>query len=373
MTELTRFIRFIVSLLFLLTNLAFSQTVTETSSISIKPIFGAHMLKTPEGSLHDQIYGVDLTYLKNLSNKEDAWIKESRICGYGFMLIMRQLNMIKGPGDTALNSVGQAYGATAVAKFNFIKVNHINLYISPSGGVSYLTKSFFNHPKNRYIGSHVNITLAADLGIEFEVTKNAKLSTGVGVVHYSNSGMIIPNGGLNTAHIFIQLALNKYSSEATSKKFSNYLPLHKNSFEFGAGIGRRGIYEQHKGLFRSGFYIGYNHRLNDAFVLKSGLDAVYYGTRYNPQKNLETFQYYGSSYDNWRTGLSVGADLNLWRLTINVQTGKYLHFNRLYKDINWYWTFGPTFFITPHVGIQAKTYMHRTQADYLNYGMLFKI
>lgn len=368
-----KFTYYAVSLLLLLSNISLCQTIIENRSISIKPIFGTHLIENSDGLLHNQIYGIDLTYFKNLSNKKDLWIKETRMSGYGFELITRQLNGIKGLRDTTINSLGQAFGITALGKFNLVKASGINWYISPSGGMSYLTKSFFDHPKNRYIGSHINITLAADIGVEFPFTKSTTLSTGMGVVHYSNSGIIIPNGGLNTAHVFIQVNLKKYSSIETSKMFSNYLPLQKNSFELAAGIGRRGIYERHKGTFRSGFYLGYNYRLNDAFVLKSGFDAVYYGTTYNPKENLQTFQYYGSSYDKWRTGLSVGADMNLYRLTINLQTGKYVHYNRLYEKINWYWTFGPTYFINPHVGFQAKTYMHQTQADFLNFGMLFKI
>lgn len=373
MRQLLKFTGCFTFLFMGLTKMSVCQTLVENTSISIKPILGTQVLKNSEGLMHDKIYGLDLTYFKNISDKEDLWIKESRMSGYGFVLIMRNLNGINGLRDTAINSVGRAFGVTALGKFNIVKTKRFNWYLSPSGGVSYLTKSFFDHPKNRFIGSHMNITLSADMGIEFPLTRYTNLSTGIGLLHYSNSGMIIPNGGLNTAQIFIQLDLKKYSSTGTTKKFSNYLPLQKNSFEFGAGIGRRGIYERHEGIFRSGFYIGYNYRLNDAFVLKSGLDAVYYGTTYDPQKNLETFQYYGSSYDKWRAGLSIGADLNLYRLTINVQTGKYIYYDRLYKKINRYWTFGPTYFITPHIGIQLKTYMHHTQADFLNYGMLFKM
>lgn len=156
---------------------------------------------------------------------------------------------------------------------------------------------------------------------------------------------------------------------------TNFQQLQKNSFELNLGIGRRGVYESHKGLLKSGLYAGYNFYVNEIFTLKGGFDAVYYYTVFDPSpaRGIQTFQYYGTSYDKWRTGVSFGGETTMWRLALNAQMGKYLHYNSYYKDINWFWTTGLTYYVNPHVGLQAKTYFHTSQADFINYGLVFKM
>ena len=353
---------------------SFSQVVPQNHSISIQPAYGSHILKNENGIFHDYIYGVDISYLKDISNNSDLWIKKTNAKAYGLSVVMRNLNNLKGPEGTSNNSFGQAYGITGIAQFEVIKVGPIRVNFSPAVGLSYVTKSYFSNPKNRFIGSNINMTIKADLGVEIPVKSNLSLSGGINTLHYSNGGFNIPNGGLNTGGLYAGLTFKNFT-DTTSKK-SAFISLQKNSFDFEIGIGRRGVYESHKGIFRSGVYAGYNCRLNDVFTLKSGIDAVYTGTVYDPSNRLATFQYYGSSFDSWRTGISLGTDLNMGRVAVNLKAGKYVHFARLYKttkNINWYWTFGPTYYITPRIGVQFKTYMHLAQADFQNWGLVVKI
>ncbi|WP_187774841.1 acyloxyacyl hydrolase [Pedobacter sp. BS3] len=336
--------------------------------------YGSFLVNTPQdGTFKNYLYGADVNWNHNISNRADNWIRTSGAQSYGLGFMFRQLNNFNGYADTSANAFGQAYGLAGNIKFQLFKLGKTGVYINPAFGISYLTKTYFTNHTNRFIGSHLNMTLKGDLGVSVPLNTNLSFSAGLGMLHYSNGAYVIPNGGLNTTHVFAGLTFQNHNTETEHTKASPFLPLQRNSVELGLGIGRRGIPETHSGKWKSGLYAGYNYRVNDFIRLKAGLDAIYYYKFYDPDQTEGKYKYYGASYKDWRLGLSAGADLNMWRITITGQAGKYLYFDKYYKNVTWYWLFGPTYYITPHIGIQAKTYMHMAQADYINYGLVFQL
>ncbi|WP_165499798.1 acyloxyacyl hydrolase [Pedobacter frigidisoli] len=349
-----------------------AQIAPENRSIIFKPIFGTHVNSNQGHLFQDQITGFDAAFLKDISQNSDKWIGFSGAKAYGIGFIFRDFSKLKGNNDTSAHSFGQLYGFVAQMDFELFKVGKAKFNFTPGVGLSLTNKYFSKNPKNRFLGSTVNEAIKADLGMELPISDHTDLLIGFGFLHISNGGLTVPNGGLNTGNVYIGLKLNN-QKPVTAEQKSNYTPLQRNSIEVSAGLGARGVPEQNdKHLFKSGFYAGYNFYINDVVLLKAGADAVYYYTVYDPQNYAGTYQNYGSSYDRWRTGVSVGADVNLWRITVGAQVGKYIHYNRVKEDATWYWTFGPTFNITPQLGVQAKTYMHFAQADYVNWGLVYR-
>jgi hypothetical protein len=324
--------------------------------------------------LKDKLYGLDLSFQKGVDHISDRWVEMTGAKAAGLSLVFRDLQFLKGYQDTSANSLGQAYGITGHMDFSIFKSGSTSLTLRPGIGLSYLSKTFFTDKRNRFIGSHLNEVIKLDLLFRVPVNSKVDLTTGAGFLHYSNGGIIIPNGGINMLSVSTGL---RFKSEVLDKKeyHTNFHQLNRSNFELNLGIGRRGVFESQKGLLKSGLYAGYNFFLNEILTLKSGFDAVYYYTPFDPApgRDIQTFQYYGTSYDKWRTGLTLGAEVTLWRLALNAQAGKYLHYNSYYKDINWFWTTGLSYYLTPRVGVQAKTYFHGNQADFINYGLVFKI
>jgi hypothetical protein len=136
-------------------------------------------------------------------------------------------------------------------------------------------------------------------------------------------------------------------------------------------------------LYKSGLYAGYTYRLSSLIGLKLGLDAVYYYTTLDTVQDVHhfyaTFQELASSYDSWRVGASIGGDIYLGRVVFDANYGEYLHFHS-YEGLkgfhpnppNWYWDFGGKYFITPSFAIEAKQYLHRTEADFVGIGFLYR-
>ena len=369
-----RFKIFAVLLVSAISFTAGAQEIYKNHSFELKTVLGGHLLADKDGFIQDRLYGLDFSYLKDISHDKDNWIKHSHAKTYGLNFIFRDLSHLKGHQDTSVNAFGYAYGLAAQIEFQLLKIGNTTVNFTPAIGISYLTKTYFTDFKNRFIGSHLNETIKADLFVKIPLKSNMNLMAGAGFLHYSNGGFSIPNSGINTLTVFTGLSLNGQSSSSeTGKTKSNFTPLQKNSIEIGFGIGRRGVYQEHKGLYKSGMYAGYNYYLNDLLTVKAGFDAVYYYTLYDVSKNVQTFQYYATSYDRWRTGISLGLDVTMWRIVLSGQAGKYLHYNSYFKNIKGYWATGITYALTPHIGIQAKTYMHNLQADYINYGLVFRL
>ncbi|SFA57015.1 Lipid A 3-O-deacylase (PagL) [Pedobacter suwonensis] len=349
-----------------------AQIGPENRSIIFKPIFGTHINNDQGHLFQDQITGLDAAYFKDISQNSDKWIGFSGAKSYGIGFVFRNLSKLKGTKDTSANAFGQIYGLVAQMDFQLFKTGRARFNFTPGVGLGYTNKYYYNNTKNRFLGSAVNEIIKADLGMELAVSKYFDLLAGFGFLHASNGGATVPNGGLNTGNVYIGLKLNNPKT-LTEERKSTYTTLQRNSIELSVGLGARGVFEnRNKSLYKSGLYAGYNFYLNDVMSLKAGADAVYYYTTFDPNNYGNTFQNYGTSYDQWRTGISIGADINLWRVTVAGQIGKYIHFNRLMDKATWYWTFGPTFNITPHLGLQAKTYMHFAQADFVNWGVVYK-
>ncbi|MGB4774373.1 MAG: acyloxyacyl hydrolase [Daejeonella sp.] len=364
-----------ISALFILPAISLTvkgQLIPKDYSLIIQPAFGSVVINDQNGFLQGKLYGIDISYLKDISRSEDNWIKRIHAKSYGIGFVMRDLNHFNGYGNSAPNSFGQAYGLISQLEVQLLKIGRAELKFSPELGLSYLTKTFFTNSPNRFIGTHINMTLKADLTGEIPITQNISLLAGAGTLHYSNGAFIIPNGGLNTLNVFAGMRFNHLSEIPPIPKKPEYLPYQKNSIELGFGIGRRGIAETRQGKYRSGFYAGYNYRLNNLITLKGGFDAIYSYKYFDPLQTEGKYKYYAASYDQRRLGLSLGADINIWKLAINAQAGDYLYFKRFYDHIKWYWRFGPTYFITPRLGIQTKVYMHLSQADYINYGLVYQ-
>lgn len=342
-------------------------------AFTAKGLLGSHIYPDQKYLLQDQIWGTDLTVAKNIAGNADEWIQRSNAKSAGLDFVFRDLSRLKGPSDTAANSFGQIYGIGFNAEFELLRLGNIKLRFKPSVGLAYTNKHYFNTPKNRIIGGAFNELIKADLGFEMPLGKRHALITGFSFLHMSNGGATVPNGGLNTGNIYLGVKFGKNDTMGNHKK-SDYLPLQRHFIELAGGFGKRGVYEkQNETMLKSGLFAGYGLRINDFIALKAGVDAVHYYDIYNPAKHVETFQYYASSFKNWRVGTSIGADLNLWRITINGQVGKYIYYKRLYQSAHWYWTFGPIFNLTPRLGIQVKTYMHFAQADYVNYGLVYRL
>lgn len=147
--------------------------------------------------------------------------------------------------------------------------------------------------------------------------------------------------------------------------------LHRNTFEISAGIGRRGISTNDKGVFRSTITAGYNIRMHSIIDLKLATDVLYY------DKVNETILR-GGSNEHWAYGFVTGADIKLNRILFTTGIGRYLYFNSKWEDdfpndkIRFYTKIGFRYLLTKNLTAGFIMRAHSVQADYIDFGLSVK-
>lgn len=362
-------------LLFSITFLATTTAQTDRAAcaISIKAQYGVDVNADNANRKSNFLYGLHISYDKNIAFSNKDWVNFINAKNLSFGLTWHNLNAMKEVVEHVAYPGGQAFGALAEVDLELLKLGKARLFLSPGLGLAYITENIFTQPATSTIGGHINLMVTGELSLEVPVSQNTSLVAGGHILHYSNGGVIVPNGGWNmlTGSIGVKTALNKPADTAADPEA--YSHIEGNSAELWFGSGVRGRYrDRHGKFFRSGVYAGYNFYINRALSLKAGSHLVYYHTVFDPSRFDETFQYYGSSLDPVRLGIAAGADFAMGRFVVNAMYGKYLYY-RNYHNVKWYWTYGLRYFLTPHIGIQSTLNLHGVQADYTNWGLILRI
>lgn len=345
------------------------------SAISVKPSYGIDISNGSAAGERNFQYGLQASYHRSISAAPQSWAQLLHAKSFSVGLLWTNMRHMRELADETVYDHGHAIGALAEVDFQLLQLGEASLSLVPGLGLSYLTETVNTQPATVTVGSHLNMALSAGLQLEVPLGRGLSLLGGGHILHYSNGGMRVPNGGINTFNASLGLK-QEFDTKASRPTHPGrpFQHIEGSSGELVIGMGRRGKYRSTtEGFYRTAVYAGYNYYFNQAFGLKAGFDMVYYHTVFDIDRFDETFQYYGSSYDPIRMGLGVGFDVAMNRLVVSGLVGKYLHYNSYHEDVNWYWTSGLRYYITPHVGLQSTLYMHRVQADFINWGVVLKI
>jgi hypothetical protein len=389
------------TILLLTSGRSFSQA--NNNSIEVSPFYGITMFSAGNSTMKGSFYGGEVIYHLNMQNNNSAWVHAMGVYDISFAASYRNYNgvyLIRQPGSEGY--LGQSYGITSRLSILAAQLGNTKLFFTPGFGFAYATETYYTD-NNPLVGSKINFTAQAGLKATTPISSSTRLVGGIDLYHYSNAAVKLPNDGVNSlnASIGIDHDLDQPGPSTSKNVFNNYA---KHSFEFSANIGRRGLIQQGGGLnnqasqdyqksatsklYKSGFYGGYSYRVSQLFGLKVGMDAVYYYTTLDTIQETHppythfyaTYQELASSYDKWRVGISAGTDIWLGRVVFDINYGQYLHFHG-YEGTNgfspnpptWYWTFGGKYFFNQWFALEAKQYLHRTEADYVGFGVLFRV
>jgi hypothetical protein len=369
------------------------------NSIEFSPHYGLQMFAGEGNTLKGTFYGAEAVYHLNMANNDADWVRALHVKNISFAASYRKLDQAylpKQPGSEGI--LGNVFGLTSRLDISLFNIGNADVRFTPGFGFAYATQTYYTNG-NPLIGSYINFTAQAGVKLVAPVSSTTRLLAGFDLYHYSNAAVKLPNDGVNTmqASIGIDHDIDK-AGPSTSKTNDVYHTYAEHSFEIGANIGRRGLFQTNAGLtpadieyqkkatsklYKTGLYAGYTYRLSSLIGLKLGADAVYYYTTLDTIQDVHhfyaTFQELASSYDRWRVGVAVGGDIYLGRVVFGANYGQYLHFNS-YQGLkgfhpnppNWYWDFGGKYFFTPSFAIEAKQYLHRTEADFVGIGFLYR-
>ena len=317
-------------------------------------------------------FGGEFIYHMALDERSKDWQKKLKLNSTDLIFRYNSFQQLKinDLANQFANSYALLYGLNiSILKYRFLQIN-----LSPGFGIGYTGKTIYTND-NKIIGSHFNMYSRAALKAEIQLSTATKLSGGINFLHFSNGGTRVPNVGLNASSLSFGVIsyLKRKSLKKSTPNVDNIKDtIATHEFEFGANIGRRGVYRSTDGLYKSGFYTGYNYRLNPLLGFAVGLDAVYYHTIYDPARNLETYQSNATSFDHWKLGTAIGPDFYLGRSVLSLKYGYYLYYNSL-KPINTYWTAGYKYHLYKSISLQSRLYIHQVEADYLGFGVVVNL
>ncbi len=322
-----------------------------------------------QNKLQGIAYGGELIFHYNTNRTAKRWSSDLGIKSIDVMFNYKRMADITRIAAPQNGEFGDSYALAGGLTFPLIKVSKAELEFTPAFGLLYAGESWFSN-QNPVVGSKLNFGLKAGLKLSVPVNENTELSANLDVLHYSNGGTRVPNNGLNVVSVGFGLARALTKNKEVEKPDFEKETYQKHSFDLGINVGRRGVYQDKGGLYRTGLYGGYNYRVASYLALGTGLDAVYYHTVYDPDRNLETYQSKASSFDRWRLGIAIGPDLWMGNLAFMAKYGYYLHYNSL-LPVKTYWTAGVKYKLNNWLALQSKVYIHQTEADYVGFGIMF--
>ena len=365
------------------------------NSFVVAPIEGIKIFAPQTDPLKGNFWGVDVAYRINMHENNTAWIKKLHVKDIAITARYLDLQNIYFSSNAATKGfLGNTFAAFTIVDIQLWQTGNTLLLFTPGVGMVYDTKSYYNNVYNSLIGSAVNLGLNAGVKVETPVSSATRFTAGINAFHYSNSGSKLPNYGITNLNATVGV-ITSLDATGTNRELAHFDTGDKNSFEFGIGLGRRGLVQtsdyvkQIPGnmmkpidsvkqrnaashLYMMGLYAGYNYRLNPIVSLRAGTDVVYYFKPFNENDFADTYQASGSSYDKYSLGASLGADLWLGRLVLAGSYGYYLHYASITPE-HFYWNLGGKYYLNRWVALNAKIYLHGTEAQYANFGLAFNV
>lgn len=93
-------------------------------------------------------------------------------------------------------------------------------------GMSFGWKSYdlFDNPDNIALGSSVNAHIGANVYMKHKLSDVMDLNLGLGLTHFSNGAMQLPNKGLNMIAPFVEIVYNFHSTQTAEDRSASLIP-----------------------------------------------------------------------------------------------------------------------------------------------------
>lgn len=353
----------------LLLSFSFSKAQQTANSIEINLQKSISTFSANNNPLQGDAYGMEFIYHVSMANSTRQWARDLKLKSVDFIFNYKDMTQITRINNPIKGEYGDSYGLLVGLTKPVLKIDNVELDFNAAFGLVYAGQTWFTN-QNPLIGSKLNTSAKAGLKLNVPVSSKTKLAANIDILHYSNGGTRVPNNGMNIANIGLGVATNIGAArplENTSPIAENYKT---HTFDLGIGAGRRGVWQSRDGLWRTALYGGYNYRLASYLALGAGVDAIYYHTIYDPNRQAETYQSNASSFKRWRVGAALGPDLWMGKVAIMAKYGYYVYYDSL-KPIKTYWTAGGKYKLNDWLALQAKIYIHKTEADFVGFGLMF--
>ncbi len=301
------------------------------------------------------------------SNGDKLWEQQHYYPIKGISLLYTDLG-----GSTYL---GKAFAVIPYLDFNLTRKKKLNLFFRFGAGLGYLSKHYTRtgNYKNIAIGSHFNAAIQLMYELRWRATPRLDITAGIGLTHFSNGALKIPNLGINIGSVSAGCAykidavqaplVHSLKAEAFSRKWE---------FRVFALFGCSELYAAYGPKFPayilSGTFLKPIGKMNKRRI-GAGFDLFY------DEATIESLDRIGQPVKNavevLRPGINFTHQFNFSRLSFVLQFGVY-PYTKYKGDGYLYDRLALHYRIGKHYLIQLGIKTHLFRADMIEYGIGYK-
>jgi hypothetical protein len=362
--------------------LSTSLQAQDKNAIGVNFVYGAKVINQV-----GTYKGIGVSYIINTIDNEAQWARMLNAKSIVIEAVFNDMSNVScGAAMAAYNPrfaspgyFGNHITLTGAIDIRIFKTEGFSLFLSPTVGLLYTTKNYFNTGGvNQLMSRPLNAIAAVKLKLELPLSTNTTLQLGADAAHISNSSTSQPNVGLDRISTSIGILQNISYARITTPKFC--LPENALTIEIIAGYTAQqttGFYQlngvnlqldntyrvETTPIAKGALCLGYHHYLNDVLGVKAGADIIYSqrlsadGSITSDTTNfIKTFQgAYSPINSHFNVGLNAGIDLCLGRLVFGLCYGFYAggYQRYVYQAGGNKFEYGPSSYIT----YEAKYYV----------------
>jgi hypothetical protein len=265
--------------------------------------------------------------------------------------------------------LGNQLGLVFYLHKHLIRKGKFSMLYRISIGPGYVEKRFnlYTNNENNLISSRMNFVLNGRFLIKYRISPEISFQAGLGIVHFSNGGLKMPNQGINipsvhigTAYHFRETVQKVYPRPAKLKRHlllqADFAGGSKNDYPIGSG--RYPV---------STLELRTVQVLNYKSSLTFGPDLFYDGSLRIHKDSLHL----EGRKDYLKAGIAFGHDLNFGRFAMVTQIG-YMYFDpaKLLSPV--YQRYGLRFYLTENLSAMVAMKAHLGRADFVEWSLGYK-
>lgn len=268
---------------------------------------------------------------------------------------------------------GNAFALSPYYSFSLLRSERWKVQLRTTVGVGYIEKSFdiAENYKNVAIGSSFNLYFGLQLQTEYWINKQWALLLGTDFSHFSNTGAVQPNMGINLPNLEFGL-IHQFGESTDPKRSDSRLEFKpSNHWQLRYGVGLNQTYPVNGPNFlASAFSVEWEHRLNRRSSFGSALDLFY-----NPVQKVNLARdsvEIDGGWQNLQMGLSFHYLQTFGKFKSGVKAGFYVKKEDPELDFLYTEVYGQHLLIGDlDAFISLKT--HLTRAEYLLIGIKYAL
>lgn len=188
--------RYLLIIVFLVQGRIYAQYTRALGGMYFPGFLYAHTADARNLEAHVQGFEISYSQINNTSKTWNNYYKDAEV-SYNFMF----MNL----GNPDLT--GKIYALGTNFNFNIKGNSKSHLTLRMGTGLGYITQKFdfYENRKNMAIGSNINGCIQLGVYYQRKLTSKIDLKAGLGVTHFSNGSVRVPNLGVNMPSLFLGL------------------------------------------------------------------------------------------------------------------------------------------------------------------------